>query len=57
MQIIFKEDNKNDGRLYAIGTSDISDYPLWLTREDGEGMCITEKDIFDALDAWQKDNF
>ena len=31
--------------------------PFWLYNENGEGMELSEKDVFDALDKYFKENF
>jgi hypothetical protein len=31
--------------------------PLWLENDDGEGMSLSEANLFEALDQWFKANF
>lgn len=57
MQITIKDETNDKGKSYSISTTNMTDWPFWIACEDGEGMSITEKNLFDALDTWYKENF
>lgn len=44
-------------QFYAFRTNSSEDWPFWLENSDGEGMSLTEQDVFDALHEHFKKNF
>lgn len=57
MQIIFPEQDKDSGKSFMLTSSTDPKCPWWLSRDDGEGMAITEKDLYDIFDEHFNNNF
>lgn len=42
---------------YALSTTENPGFPYWLENQDGEGMSLSEKNVFDILDEYFKKEF
>lgn len=54
---MFRIEIEKEEKSYAIFQSTDIRFPFWFENEDGEGMGLTEKDLFDILDKAFKDKF
>ena len=46
-----------DGKKYSLSRTPSEDWPFWLENGTGEGMSVSEHDLFEALNRIWKEGF
>ena len=57
MDIVINDAHKDSGKQFIITVTSDPKWPFWLAREDGEGMGMSEKNLYDIFDEHFKNNF
>lgn len=50
MDIVIKDTHKDSGKSFTITITGDVKFPYWVSREDGEGMSMSEKNLYDVFD-------
>jgi len=57
MQIFEVKDIKTNKSYTLTETFNSNDFDLWLENEEGEGMSVSEQNLFDVLDKYFSEEF
>ena len=53
----YSQENDRRAAVYTLSTRDDPTFPYWLENECGEGMSLSENNLFGMLDEYYKKNF
>ncbi len=57
LEIVINNAHKDSGKQFIITVTNDPKFPYWVAREDGEGMSMSEKNLYDVFDMHFENHF